>query len=886
MTLGKRKSQNRSKRDVMNQNTAAGCKASRKFGNHNSGSDMREFKYLTCRSSSATRLLVAREHLVDSNSGKSRTASSSASRFSLSRCLCSVWIWFGILAVCAGMASCGLEQPILNNAVELGPDWVPDKPDPYLVRGQVYGLPGASVMFYSPTGSLLTDFITSADQSGLFSTQFPGSTEYRNIVIVAQSGSAVLLGLAVRIPKNKDIYQNVQAYHIGKTNTAQWQDQKPVMANLDDRTTAITLTILRKAYTQGTNLGSVGVSSMNDSIAKLAAAIEDGHPDADQVVNQIRRLIAGSMANRSTAPMFKFPDPTGVFLNSSFLEQIGIDYDGDLYPDLTPDSFVTALDRLGELITLSACKSGKKIRVVFMVDMRPGQKDLNCNTINRFKTARDEEGKIMFITGGMEVDVPETMTPKCQGKKDKYCLEQAEWTQVNAELGNWKPNTVPMRDDGQEGDAVAGDGIWTKVFEFPYIPPDESPTGIGVRIGYKYTWGFPKLGWTGTEEWPGNHRILELYDLNGDGIVVRYDYFGDETSNKNQANLNQHLCGSSTNPWPEHAKTGCFFDVWENRIDTNGDCIPDTYPSPGPVSPVCEQEQLFPVTDLSKAYVISDSPPQISGITPATGKNSGGFLVSLSGLNFDYDLSLEVNTADSFEVSGNAVSGFFVPDPTRLYFLAPPFPAQSANVVLIYTEQILDESGELVSKVSSVKRPLEYTVDTVVPCSLYFPAVIGQQGWVAVAGKPSPVIAARLMMVDAEDEVIFDSSFRVELGLSPPCCNQEDECPANYSPCYQLPDPRYQPGWQFFPATVEPSCPVPTTAGDEIQPELQPCAENEYEFLGTVVPEYAKARYKYVVRYTFDYGASWDYCDLPKQTGKFGNEDGFSMKNAGILIVK
>jgi hypothetical protein len=104
------------------------------------------------------------------------------------------------------------------------------------------------------------------------------------------------------------------------------------------------------------------------------------------------------------------------------------------------------------------------------------------------------------------------------------------------------PRTLPpndsrytMTDDGQNGDELAGDGIFTIVVSLPR----------GARIQYKYTDGAAGDGFTGTEEWPGNSRILLVEDvLTGrpdgepDCLVIRRDSFGDESSNKNFVNLN------------------------------------------------------------------------------------------------------------------------------------------------------------------------------------------------------------------------------------------------------------------------------------------------------------------------------------------------------------
>jgi hypothetical protein len=99
---------------------------------------------------------------------------------------------------------------------------------------------------------------------------------------------------------------------------------------------------------------------------------------------------------------------------------------------------------------------------------------------------------------------------------------------VHNALGAGVPNQLPMSDDGTNGDEAAGDGVWTISFDLPRND---------LRIGYKYTWGTRGESWTGTEEWPGNSRIIATEDLNGDEFVYRRDVFGDESTNKDRSNL-------------------------------------------------------------------------------------------------------------------------------------------------------------------------------------------------------------------------------------------------------------------------------------------------------------------------------------------------------------
>lgn len=99
-----------------------------------------------------------------------------------------------------------------------------------------------------------------------------------------------------------------------------------------------------------------------------------------------------------------------------------------------------------------------------------------------------------------------------------------------------------LLDDGSGGDEVAGDGVFSRVLALPR----------GMRVLYKFTNGSPNEGFTATEEWPGNARILQIDDVltasasgQPDCLVIRRDAFGDEASNKNFVNLHARLGGGS-----------------------------------------------------------------------------------------------------------------------------------------------------------------------------------------------------------------------------------------------------------------------------------------------------------------------------------------------------
>jgi hypothetical protein len=117
-----------------------------------------------------------------------------------------------------------------------------------------------------------------------------------------------------------------------------------------------------------------------------------------------------------------------------------------------------------------------------------------------------------------------------------------------------------------------------------------------LRLGYKYTFGLAGDIWGGTEEFPGNQRLLEIVDQNGDGFVSRHDDFADETSNKDRVNTlqkkgatgmvcfyepTQEQCTGSAQE--RHANCGC-------KIDHNGDGLPDSRELPWDKDQDCTPE--------------------------------------------------------------------------------------------------------------------------------------------------------------------------------------------------------------------------------------------------------------------------------------------------------
>ncbi len=154
------------------------------------------------------------------------------------------------------------------------------------------------------------------------------------------------------------------------------------------------------------------------------------------------------------------------------------------------------------------------VRVMFTVDVS-GQA-LDGNGARQFIRQPPKQGRVFL---GLTVDESSAVT-------DAAGLLPGKLT----------PNDPghAMTDDGTGGDELAGDGVFTLVTALPR----------GMRIKYKYTDGSAGEGFTRTEEWPGNARILQLDDVltrRNDGqpdcLIVRRDSFGDEASNKNFTSL-------------------------------------------------------------------------------------------------------------------------------------------------------------------------------------------------------------------------------------------------------------------------------------------------------------------------------------------------------------
>ena len=433
------------------------------------------------------------------------------------------------------------------------------------ITGRAPGLQGAAVAFFGGTGELLADVAASVARNAagqdVFSAAFSAADDHVNLVLVVARGGAFAWGLVPKLER--------------KTSVLQADDEVPMealqenMGDLGTDTTFAVLLVLAKARSLGMTLNAVSPGAAGGAVREVLAlkAARDGR------VAPLAEMVTTMTARPGSHPALRpFPDAAGSYFDPTGLASDVV---------IAAADFETALQNALAAFEFNLCYVPDRITVVLMADIGPGGLDRNCKPIDRFRWTKDLPGKQMFVTGSIH----ETTT-RC-GADPPPCLEQDVIDRASQDLlGDWSPNVREMYDDGTHGDAVAGDGVWTLAIELPYFEP--GPDGRSVRIGYKYTWGYPAQGWTDSEEWPGNKRILELVDQNGDRIITRRDLFGDETTNKDKANQllpTKGGCGKvvflSDGPQP-----ACTNDVLEARIDTDGDCELDTWPAPGKAFPL------------------------------------------------------------------------------------------------------------------------------------------------------------------------------------------------------------------------------------------------------------------------------------------------------------
>jgi hypothetical protein len=352
------------------------------------------------------------------------------------------------------------------------------------------------------------------------------------------------------------------------------EESKVTGVALDERTITEAMIVEARLSADGQKLKQVTPDAYLGTRNLIYAAFDQPGPTQD-LLNMVKAIIGRYDATLSQPDpdFFNVPIYDSTYavkqraVSPSWIARQQFDYTGDGRIDGDSVAFDQKLAEVAKLYRPAGCADPNNLRVVFTVDFNTSAKNGNCANVDRFKWATDKPGKSMFFVGWVH--------------KQSVLQEPG----VNNELGASTPNQIPMYDDGTNGDEVAGDNIWTISF---VIPKGDEQTQV-FRIGYKFTWGTRGALWTGSEEWPGNSRILEVVDVNHDGFVYRHETWGDEASNKDASNLNPKSGGTITWTTDLH---GCGPEARENTYDFNTCGCDSAIATPkgiGPIKVACTQ---------------------------------------------------------------------------------------------------------------------------------------------------------------------------------------------------------------------------------------------------------------------------------------------------------
>lgn len=491
--------------------------------------------------------------------------------------------WTLVLA----LPACAVDGLFLTEAARTRHVRMPD-PAPQTLSGQVPDGAGAQVAVLGSDGKPLPGLTGAVGADGRFALPIDGATALTEALVQARLGRKQYLALVPELPAQKSVLAPAHTYDIA--------DLSPGALQVDATSTALALLVLGNVRAHGRTLAGVAPCAMIQTLqtvhGKLLAGGEVGA--FAQIVARIEAAAQGQAKDGDPVP---FHLDQGPLFDPAFLLKNPTDLDGDGQADATPQVFDAALAKAIATFDAGGAYDPHTVRVVFMTRIASAPKDGNCGAFDPRQWLTDDPAARLFLTGGVHKD-----TPSCEAQDPvnptTHCLTKAQVDAANQKLGNWVPNLVPMYDDGTHGDGVAGDGVWSVAVDLPYWQVDASdPKGVGVRLGYKFTFGEPKQGWTGSEEFPGNERHLELVDVNGDGLVTRFDLFGDETGNKDKKNLLTPGNGGclGINQWLADQKPDqkCFrTDSRERAVDLDGDCQIDGWPPTGGVAPLtvdCEK---------------------------------------------------------------------------------------------------------------------------------------------------------------------------------------------------------------------------------------------------------------------------------------------------------
>ena len=274
------------------------------------------------------------------------------------------------------------------------------------------------------------------------------------------------------------------------------------VGSLGLRSTAAAQIAERYAVRERRNLASTPTGTLTEVLANA-----DSEQDDVAAFRSLVETILNATDPVTGEPAFEI---TGSAADGAALGQSGV----------AEASYAAALEAAVDASLVPVVCDPSLIRVMFTVDASGQAKD--GNGAAQFIRQPTKEGKIFL---GITLDPNSPVPDSARTLRPRLTPNDAQ---------------TEMFDDGTRGDEVEGDGVFTRLLDLPR----------GMRVLYKYTNGSAGEGFTGTEEWPGNARILQVEDaLTGtqsgapDCLVIRRDSFGDESSNKNFVNLHARLGG-------------------------------------------------------------------------------------------------------------------------------------------------------------------------------------------------------------------------------------------------------------------------------------------------------------------------------------------------------
>lgn len=444
------------------------------------------------------------------------------------------------LASLAALTGCGLENLFSNSTHQAY-----ERPATAFTGAASWtGANGGQLTGLDGDGNPIAPFQASAG-GGTYEMRLP-SARYAFVRVQARAGDMVFRNL---VPE------------VGEETTLSGID-------LDARSTTEAMIVEARLSADGQTLKQLTPSAYLGAQAQIRAAFDVNGPTRE-LLQMVERLVEKADPTTSsldpelfTVPVYN--DAFGVVTSSisaSFLTRVLVDYDGDGARDSNSAKFDAKLGAVAQLYRPAGCPDPTRVRLVFTADFNPGSLNGNGSAVDRFKWAVDKAGKRMFFVGWVH--------------KESVAQDPA----INTLVGASVPNQIAMYDDGTNGDEASGDGIWTVAFEVPV-----DPTKV-LRLGYKYTWGTRGQPWTGSEEWPGNSRIIEVVDVGGakggpDGFVYRRDVFGDEATNKDNSNLSTRPGAKGSITWDTDLR-GCGPESHEQKATLHDASRCDDPPLPG-----------------------------------------------------------------------------------------------------------------------------------------------------------------------------------------------------------------------------------------------------------------------------------------------------------------